>query len=511
MIEVVHHVLLSGAICLLHIPGSSAGSQTFPAADLVRARQRVPRDGWKGDTFERMNTLLTSRLRASGHEVISCSLWSIAELQQLQRRIFKEAERELLAVYAKVGDNRRQRFGTLETLESHWSDLDRAAAVDDDFAAIRRDGLCHETVMWWVHHLSTPIQRRLVAEGIVLPSLPTTEHVAGQDHGSSALAVNRAHQVVHAEYAHQVSCQQCHTGTIGEPQWKNATLPKPLPMDKTHPGRERQRACDYQNDPPCGPCEGLGGRRWGDDPESMTPIVCEVIHGPEVSPTTRGRYPDLATVHLTGETRTPIEVVPVVPGKYVNITGELSLGWQGETMRMRYDFDGSGAQVSAQTSEQARKQDVGATIHEGGGQCACTASIAGIMHVQSFEAADPLDPLKLPAADGGAAYLGRVRVVLDGDTESSRRTAIADHFMKWVFHFLVDAEVGSPSFGLPLRLYGATGVRQVFDSWRRGDPSTNRPDMWKLPAGCKVMALACSVFNATGVVAIEGDDAQLVI
>jgi len=267
-------------------------------------------------------------------------------------------------------------------------------------------------------------------------------------------------------------------------------------QDKIHPGRERQRACDYQNQPPCGPCEGLGGRRWGDDPEAMTPMPCEAIHGPEIPATTKGKYPAQATARLTGETRTPIEVIPTKPGKYMPITGNLSLGWEGELMRMRYDFSGLGAEISAQTLKQAQQMDVGATIHQGGGQCACTASIAGVMHIHSFEASDPLDPLKLSPEEGGVRYMGKVRVLLDGDNpESSNVTAIADHYMKWAFHFLVDADETSPSFGLPLRLYGATGVRQVFDSWQLGDPSKARPEIWKMPTDCKILAPACSVFN----------------
>merc|ERR1712087_872548 len=97
--------------------------------------------------------------------------------------------------------------------------------------------------------------------------------------------------------------------------------------------------------------------------------------------------------------------------------------------------------------------------------------------------------------EGGAAYLGRVKVTLDGDVAASQRVAIADHFMKWAFHFLVDADDKSPTFGLPLRLYGAGGVRMVFDSWKVGDPAVQRPDVWTLPKGCKVTTPKCSILK----------------
>lgn len=226
-------------------------------------------------------------------------------------------------------------------------------------------------------------------------------------------------------------------------------------------------------------------------------MPCEVLSGPESPPKTRGRYPALATAHLTGETRIPVAVRPEGKGQYPPLTGILALGWEGDLMRMRYDFNGLGSQVSVQTLEQAKKMDVGATLglSTKSKTCVCEASIAGNMHIRSFEAADPLDPLQLPPEQGGATYLGRVRIHLDGSTEESNRTAIADHYLKWAFHFLVDADEASPSFGLPLRLYGPFGVRQVFDNWKLGDPSKARPDIWKMPADCKVKAPACSVFE----------------
>lgn len=223
-------------------------------------------------------------------------------------------------------------------------------------------------------------------------------------------------------------------------------------------------------------------------------MACEVLAGPEEGPSTRGEYPPLATAHLTGGTRTPLAVRPSGPGRYVPLQGNLSLGWEGQFMRMRYDFD-MGTQISVQTYEQARQGDTGATIGLFSGQCVCDRSVAGNMHIRSFQADDPLDPLHLPADEGGAAYLGRVRVTLDGDVPESRRVAIADHYMQWAFHFLVDADAASPSFGLPLRLYGPYGVLQVFDQWRLGDPSLARPNIWKLPSECVVSSPECSVFE----------------
>lgn len=476
----------------------SVGRAAF--ADLKRAKQKVPRASWKGDSFASMSALLTTRLSEGGRRIRPCGEWRIPELQGLQRRVFNVSEKMLLSIYAGARDNRRQRFATLEELEAHWATIDAAASSTPALSALRRDGLCHEAVMWAVHHVSSSAMLALHADGLVLPSLPVVRHeapVAGMpSHSPAALA----HHIVYKEYEQQVSCQQCHTGTIASPDWQNASLPGPWPVDKVHPGRERIRDCTFTAQPPCGPCEGLGGKRWGDDPEEMTPMKCEILHGPEVKATTRGRYPYLGKARITGETRDPLQVFPKPgdpKGKYPAINGTIAMGDKDGMMRLRYNFFGMGSQISAQTLEQAKNGNVGATWGVFGKQCFCSKSIAGNFHAECFDPDDPLGH-HLPASQGGAAYLGRVRVTLDGSVPESQRVAIADHFMQWAFHFLVDADETSPTFGLPLRLYGSGGVRMVYDSWHIADPTIAEPDIWTLPKGCKVTAPECSNFpNAT--------------
>jgi len=111
-----------------------------------------------------------------------------------------------------------------------------------------------------------------------------------------------------------------------------------------------------------------------------------------------------------------------------------------------------------------------------------------------FSLAQALDPLQLPPEEGGLAYLGRVRLSPIDDPSAPNRTVLADHWLKWAFHFLVDADPASPSLGLPLRLYGHLGVRQIFSNWRVGDPTKEKPDVWRVPAGCKLLAEACKEF-----------------
>eukprot|EP00930_Biecheleria_cincta_P003640 TRINITY_DN104574_c0_g1_i1.p1 TRINITY_DN104574_c0_g1~~TRINITY_DN104574_c0_g1_i1.p1 ORF type:complete len:525 (+),score=67.42 TRINITY_DN104574_c0_g1_i1:55-1575(+) len=466
--------------------------------DLKRAKQRVPRAAWKGSNFAGMAKLLSRHLSKGGHAIRPCAEWTVGELQQLQRRFFNESEPQLLSIYDAVVDNRRQRFKSLSALEAHWANIDAAAARVGGLDVVRRDGLCHETIMAAVHHISAKSLRRVLEDRQALPSLPVHRHQLHLDPTNLSSSIAKATQTVHDEYEHQVSCQQCHTGNIADPFWQDATLPKPVHhADKELERLERLRTCDYQAQPPCGPCEGLGGKRWGEGLHEFSPMPCTVIHGPEKPGTTIGRYPELGSASFTGETRSPLEIRPN-PGehvKYFKMNGNISVDYRGTVMfRQRYDFGEMGAEVSVQTYEQAKNMDPGATILAGGPTCGCKASIAGLFHRNCFDGSDPLDPLKLAPQEGGAAYLGRIKVKLDGDSQAASGEFIADHYMKWAFHFLVDANTNSSSFGLPLRLYGPMGVRQVFENWNLEDPAKARPNIWHLPGGCNVSAPACSLF-----------------
>merc|ERR1719192_422387 len=123
-------------------------------------------------------------------------------------------------------------------------------------------------------------------------------------------------------------------------------------------------------------------------------MKCEVLHGSEVKPTTRGRYPYLGKARITGETGDP-------PGRYPKINGTIAMGDKDGVMRLRYDFIGMGSQISAQTTEQAKHMNVGATWGLFGGKCFCSKSIAGNFHAESFDTDDPLDNIHFPASQGG--------------------------------------------------------------------------------------------------------------
>eukprot|EP00316_Scyphosphaera_apsteinii_P008544 CAMPEP_0119317810 /NCGR_PEP_ID=MMETSP1333-20130426/44434_1 /TAXON_ID=418940 /ORGANISM="Scyphosphaera apsteinii, Strain RCC1455" /LENGTH=450 /DNA_ID=CAMNT_0007323863 /DNA_START=76 /DNA_END=1428 /DNA_ORIENTATION=+ len=446
----------------------------------------MPGPAYRAHTFSQMSSVLNAHLSRLGGEFRPCSDFDISTLYSLQRTLARLADPTLLSTYP-VNDGRSPaRMPSNDIASNTVLDL------NSDENTIFRDGLCHSVVLALVHHLSTQAREIVISSQTALPLLPLTRHRQARE--------VPANSRVFLDYEQRVSCQQCHTGTIKAAEWRNATLPPPLPVDKKQPGRERLRSCDYQNVPKCGPCEGLGGRRWGDGSDAFMSIECTPLAWPRDVPNAErvvGRYPAKGSARISGDTRSPVAVRPDVPGNYSALNATLYLDWtvangSSGVSRQRYDFSDA-AQLYLQSAAQRRAMKSGAmvTIVPTRALCVCEAAIAGNMHVESFVEHEALDPLDLAASQGGLTYLGRVNVSLDG---ADTRSAIADHWLKWAFHFLVDADLQSSTHGLPLRLYGPLGVRQVFSHWTTEDPTLTNPGLWTIPKGCLVKADECNEF-----------------
>ena len=136
----------------------------------------------------------------------ACDEWSTVELQQLQAMLYLARESKFDDVYQGVDDNRRMRK-EWDDIEKDWAGLtDLMKDLDDDHVAhrVRRDGHCHEAVMWFVHHLTTDVKKMFADAGVVVPLLslaPHSEPPAGAD---------SAHKAAHAVYQEQVTCSSCH-------------------------------------------------------------------------------------------------------------------------------------------------------------------------------------------------------------------------------------------------------------------------------------------------------------
>jgi hypothetical protein len=180
---------------------NKAAAQTpkAEASDLKRARTKIPRAPYKGETFEAMSTNLNKWLLKQAPKSRACEDFSVEELQRLQVMLFMLRDPQLDGVYQQANDARRIRKDIMN-MSSEWDQLNSMASHDPDLARMHRDGHCHEAVMWYVHHLPAAIRENLKDEAI-LPLLPRVRHNFTQPH---AEPLRRA-------YEEKVSCASCHS------------------------------------------------------------------------------------------------------------------------------------------------------------------------------------------------------------------------------------------------------------------------------------------------------------
>jgi len=184
--------------------------------DMWRAKARVPRHAYKGETFEAMSETLNGWLVEAHGEthVKRCAEWNVEELQKLQASLYLMRFPAYDDVYKQADDN-RQILSTLEDLQSTWTKLNEAAA-ETGMTDMHRDGHCHEAVMWFTHHLQEDVKKLLNAQGVVLPLLSNARHVCPD-------GASDGHLAVCAGYDYKVSCSDCHAN-VSPPTTSNRLL-----------------------------------------------------------------------------------------------------------------------------------------------------------------------------------------------------------------------------------------------------------------------------------------------
>jgi len=172
------------------------------AADHSRAINKVPRHDYKGVDFSDMSQVLNTKLNGSYH-VRACEKWDVEELQDLQRLLHKMRNSKFDSIYQQTQDNRRMRSETIEGISEKWTELNELAANDKNpmMRVMRRDGHCHEAVMWFVHHLTEDVKLRLLESQVEIPLLSQTRHICTP--GDSP-------EICEA-YQKQITCQDCHS------------------------------------------------------------------------------------------------------------------------------------------------------------------------------------------------------------------------------------------------------------------------------------------------------------
>ena len=80
-------------------------------------------------------------------------------IMQLQAMLYLVRDVRFDDIYQDVSDNRRMKT-SMEDLERTWGELNEIAEghePEHPMHQMRRDGHCHEAVMWYVHHLTQDI------------------------------------------------------------------------------------------------------------------------------------------------------------------------------------------------------------------------------------------------------------------------------------------------------------------------------------------------------------------
>jgi len=174
--------------------------------DKFRAKTKVPRHDYKGIDFNDMSNVLNHWLNTS-YPVKACDLWDVEELQKLQALFYLARHSNFDSIYQDTNDNRRLRHHVISDIKQNWIGLNELAANDKDpmLKRIRRDGHCHEAVMWFVHHLTEDMKQLLVNADITLPLLSHHRHDCEVGEPSSTK------EKICSAYREQVTCADCHS------------------------------------------------------------------------------------------------------------------------------------------------------------------------------------------------------------------------------------------------------------------------------------------------------------
>merc|ERR1712070_1320543 len=298
------------------------------------------------------------------------------------------------------------------------------------------------------------------------------------------------------------TCMQC----------QDPDLDGKIADDPDLPGVNIQRRCDQNYDPPCGPCDGIGGPYWGDGVEHFQPTNCEVVALPEDVPEDQRTTPELGqqfTVHQLGSDRLS-RVQNAGQGLlqfYSQIRSTLwydgAVDENGDAvaadgmMKLRHDtfydnnpyklFDhGLVSELHFQTKEMRESNVTGPMVSllhaalgwgEYLGGCTCVGDpvgvpiLGGLLNVNG----------ELHSAfRNDATYMGRIKIGVEydgfklGDKGSgdmtSKRNMTVDHYSKWFLHLYVDADPDSPTYNQAVRFYGPYSGFAVYVAVDKGQP-----------------------------------------
>ena len=182
--------------------------------DIKRAEEKVPRGHYKGVDFSEMSDILNGWLNSST-TTKPCLDWDVKELQQLQALLYLARESQFDDIYKRTEDNRRLRPHVLADLTTNWAGLNKLAETHSDprLKVVRRDGHCHEAVMWFVHHLSADMKELLSAAKVPIPLLSPARHGLCYSDSQEDQVDQETERICDA-YREQVTCASCHSNEL---------------------------------------------------------------------------------------------------------------------------------------------------------------------------------------------------------------------------------------------------------------------------------------------------------
>jgi len=482
---------------------ANTNAEIHDRRDLQRARSKVPRSSWKGEGRGGVSDTLNGHLQKMFPLVKDCSEWTAEELQVLQTELFSHRNEDFNGIYDDSSDNRMMLKSSIEEYRQHWEEMNNHAERNPHLKDMHRDAHCNEAVMWLVHHVNAPEQQTVFARTPV-PMLSTRAHQCGENLSDSEAALC-------ASASGKETCMECHSNS--GMQFQDADLDGKIEEDPKYPGFARMRRCDQNYDPPCGPCEGVGGPYWSDAVNGFQPTNCELIAAPEDVPEADRTTPELGqqfTVHQLGSdrlSRVQNQGGGKLPPLYSQIRSTL---WfdsptdedgkataEDGMFRLRHDsyYDDliykpvlMGKPVTEfhfQTEEQRTNNITGpmvSLVHSilgtpipGG--CGCNAAPTGVPVLGGFI---NVNNQLVSAFREGATYMGRVNLGIEydgyklgdkghGDKDAIRNMTV-DHFSKWFLHLFIDADPASPTYNRPVRFYGPYSGFAVYVQKDDGPP-----------------------------------------
>jgi hypothetical protein len=455
-----------------------------------------------------MVDVLNGHLTSMFPRVRPCSEWSVEELQELQAELHTARNVGFDEIYRHNADNRKLNMLSLESYQNLWAEKAVHVKNNPHMKEMQRDGHCHEAVMWLVHHVASPDQHSIFAHKR-MPLLSPVRHSCNGTLSASEAALCKT-------YAQQASCAECHSNS-GIP-YQDPDLSPVIPEDPKHPGWARQRRCDQNYQPACGPCEGIGGPYWGDDVSKFQPTSCELVKSPEDVPVAERIAPEFAEqfiVHQLGSDRLSRIQNAAQRGKFLFYSQIRSTLWydfpvggksngtaKDGVAKLRHDsyYDGKTyswldnglvSELHFQTREQREANITGPMISlmhgllgwgKNMGGCTCLADPVGVPVLGGLV---DVDGKPYGAFMEGAVYKGRINIGVEyegfklgdkghGDM-TKKRVMLVDHYVKWFLHLFMDANKSSPTYGQPVRFYGPYSGFAVYVSVNKTQPP---PEVW---------------------------------